>query len=71
MPVLMIVTAKPPRKRGQEPGKAAIVCPVIATARKPGPRPYVSQGGPKPADDPEAEARVHAFFARMILPPGE
>jgi hypothetical protein len=61
-----------PRKRRPEP-REAIACLVVVTARKPGKRPYADIGNRADVetDNPEAEARVAAFFARMIRPPGE
>jgi hypothetical protein len=69
MAAMTIVTAKPPRKRRQEPQNAAIAGPVIVTARKLGKRLNASLEQAEP--DPETEARVAAFFARAIRPPGE
>lgn len=62
---MTIVTARPPRPRRPASAKPAhAMAAVIATTRKPGRR------LPAPlAEDPEADARVRAFFARMIRAP--
>ena len=63
----MIVTAKPPRRN---PSRKApqTVAPVaaIVTRSKPGKR--AATPAPALPDDPEADARVKAFLARMIVP---
>ena len=64
---MTIVTYRPGPKR-KRPAKAipaGISGPRIVSAQKPG------KGRKAPAevvDDPEADARVAAFFARMIRP---
>jgi hypothetical protein len=63
---LVIVTARPPRKRPAKPAQAAeIKVPRIVQTTPRG------RAWRVPADlppDPEADAQVAAFFARMIRP---
>jgi hypothetical protein len=61
----MIVTYRPtkPKRRPAKAAKVAITGPVIVSARNPG-----RYRLPRPATpDPEADARIAAFFARMGL----
>jgi hypothetical protein len=53
-----------PAKLAPPAAKSAV---VTSTSRK---RPKVRRADrPEPPDDPEADARIKAFFARMIRPP--
>lgn len=66
---LMIVTAQkprrnPPHKRRQT---AQPVAPIVSRCKL-GKR--LATPAPALPDDPEADARMKAFFARMIRPPG-
>ena len=59
---------RPKRKRPPKAAPAAITGPRIISAKTPG---KVVRPRPEAVDDPEAEARVAAFFARMIRPRGD
>jgi hypothetical protein len=63
---MTIVTNSPPkRQRAKERAQPMQLQQAVITARKPGKRVPAERG-----IDPEAEARVREFFARMIRPPG-
>ena len=63
---MTIVTAKPPKQHPRPKSQpAALIGPAIVTTRK--------QGSKFPAelpDDPEADERVKAWFARNVRPLG-
>jgi hypothetical protein len=59
---------RPAHQPRQPVAQAGIVGCTIVAATKRGGR---STALPEPPSDPEADARVQAFFARMIRPPGE
>jgi hypothetical protein len=64
---MTIVTAAPKRRRPkQKQARPLLLQQTIVTARKPG-----RSARPEPEIDPEAEARVRAFFARAIRPPSD
>ena len=61
-----IVTAKGPKRVRPRKGQpAAFDGPRIVATKNLGPRQHL-----EPEIDPEAEAQVKAFFARMMRPPG-
>lgn len=65
-PVIVHYVHRPKRPPRKKP-KAAAAVPVVVTATKRSiPKARLMA---KMLDDPEADARVKAFFARMIRPP--
>jgi hypothetical protein len=64
----VIVHARPPRKRPAPAVAAVLTGFCIVTTTMPGKPRQPPVDSP---DDPEADARVKAFFAKMIRPPGE
>jgi hypothetical protein len=63
-----IVVARPParsRPKKVQSAAAAVTRPTIVLAQKPSLKRYTL---PEAAEDPEADARVKAFFARMVRP---
>jgi hypothetical protein len=63
-----IVYARPPRKRPAPAVRAVLTGSCIVTTTTPGEQRQTTVDSP---DDPKADARVKAFFARMIRPRGE
>jgi hypothetical protein len=63
----MIVTARPPQRRPKR-AQSVTIAPIgkVVQAKHPGKRRHDKPGDLPP--DPEADARVAAFFARMIRP---
>jgi hypothetical protein len=62
----MIVTARPPKRTPPKKPTKPPIAARISAASVPGKRRYKPVADA--ADDPEAEARVQAFLARMIRP---
>jgi hypothetical protein len=62
MTPMTITYARPPkRKRPPKPPQPALAAAIVTTRKR----------GPKPVpDDPEADARVRAWFARNVRPLG-
>lgn len=64
-----IVTARPPKRTQKPPRPQAAPPERVVTAKKPkGP---FFRKVPRVEPDEESEARVAAFFRRMIRPPGQ
>jgi len=64
---MTIVTNSPPkRQRAKKRAQPMQLQQAVITARNPGKRVHAERG-----IDPEAEARVQAFLARMVRPLGD
>ena len=62
----VIVTACKPKRVRPAKRQPAVMASVIVQARKPGKAPKTA---PDTATDPAEEARIKAFFARVLVPP--